>query len=180
VLDSDIELGGTDQTFNLLMGRHLQEHYGKDPQVVLTMPILEGLDGVQKMSKSLGNYVGLAESSDTAYGKLMSVSDKLMWRYYQILIFKSEVELEDLKKKVKSGKLHPMDLKKDMARQVVERFWSSDEAVEAQEKFEALFQKRDYTKAKEVEISESLDNPIWIVALLKELGAIQGSSGGLG
>ena len=176
VLDSDVELGGTDQTFNLLMGRYLQEHYAKEPQVVLTMPILEGLDGVQKMSKSLNNYIGLAEPADTVYGKLMSVSDKLMWRYYALLLSKPKAELEDLKKKVKDEKVHPMDLKKDMARLVVSKFWSPEDATVAQEKFEALFQKRDYTKAKEVKISGSLDNPVWIVSLLKELGAIQGSS----
>jgi len=158
------------------MGRYLQEHYDKEPQVILTMPILEGLDGVQKMSKSLGNYVGLAESADTAYGKLMSISDELMWRYYSLLLLKSELVLEGLEKKVKEGKAHPMDLKKDMAHSIVSKFWSEAEATEAQDKFEALFQKRDYTKAKEVRIPRSIDNPIWIVSLLKELGAIQGSS----
>lgn len=176
VLEADVELGGTDQTFNLLMGRHLQEHFGQEPQVVLTLPILEGLDGVKKMSKSLGNYVGLAEPADQAYGKLMSISDEMMWRYYALLLYKPEEELKVLKKKVKSGDLHPMNLKKDLSRQVIARFWSEDEADKAQQKFEALFQKRDYTKANEVALDASTDNPVWIVSLLRNLGAVKGSS----
>lgn len=175
-LEADVELGGTDQTFNLLMGRHLQEHFGQKPQVVLTLPILEGLDGVKKMSKSFGNYVGLAEPADQAYGKLMSISDEMMWRYYSLLLYKPEEELKVLKKKVKSGEAHPMNLKKDLSRQVIARFWSEEEAGKAQQQFEALFQKRDYTKANEVGLDSSLDNPIWIVSLLKNLGAVKGSS----
>ena len=176
ILDADVELGGTDQTFNLLMGRYLQEHYKKEPQVVLTMPILEGLDGVKKMSKSLGNYVGLSEPADQAYGKLMSVSDELMWRYLKILLDKSEQELKVLKKNVKGGKVHPMELKKDMAQQIIAKFWSEDDADNARSQFEDLFQKRDYTKAKEVALPDSLDNPIWIVSLLRNLGAVKASS----
>jgi tyrosyl-tRNA synthetase len=176
VLKADLEIGGTDQTFNLLMGRYLQEHYGEEPQIVLTVPILEGLDGVKKMSKSYGNYIGLTEPADEAYGKLMSVSDELMWRYYELLLEKPEEELKILRKKVKSEELHPMDLKKEIAHQVVSKFWSGDEADDAQQNFEALFQQRDYSKAKEVSVSASLENPAWIVSLLKDLGAISGSS----
>ena len=176
VLDSDVELGGTDQTFNLLMGRYLQEHYGKEPQVVLTVPILEGLDGVKKMSKSYGNYVGLAEPADEAYGKLMSVSDKLMWRYFELVLEKPKEELEILKKEVKLEKRHPMDLKKEMARLVITKFWSEEEGVMSQKKFEALFQKRDYSQAKEVALPADFDNPAWVVALLRNLGAVKASS----
>lgn len=178
VLDADVELGGTDQTFNLLMGRHLQEHYGKEPQAILTTPILEGLDGVKKMSKSLGNYIGLSEPADQAYGKLMSVSDELMWRYFELLLNKPKQELKVLQKDVKANKVHPMKLKKQMAHDVVAMFWSKDEAGEAQKSFEALFQKRDYSQAKEIALGGDCANPIWIVELLKSLGAIKGSSEG--
>ncbi|MBT5345809.1 tyrosine--tRNA ligase, partial [bacterium] len=127
-LDADVELGGTDQTFNLMMGRFLQEQYGKDAQVVMTMPILEGLDGVQKMSKSLGNYIGISEPADQAYGKLMSISDVLMWRYLHLLVQLSESEIAALQQDVTSDKKHPMALKKEMAHAVVTRFWSSEGA----------------------------------------------------
>jgi len=177
-LKSDVELGGTDQTFNLLMGRDLQEHFGLEGQVILTTPILEGLDGVQKMSKSLENYVGLAEPAEEAYGKLMSVSDELMWRYYEILLDKPQPEIEVWKKEAKTGKIHPMKLKKEMAHKIVAKFWSLEEADRSQTQFEALFQKRDYSQAKETSLSESLPNPVWIVAILKDLGAIKGSSDG--
>lgn len=176
VLESDVELGGTDQTFNLLMGRHLQEDYGQEAQVIMTLPILEGLDGVKKMSKSLGNYIGLIEPADEAYGKLMSVSDELMWRYYELLLGKPEEELKILRKDVKVGKAHPMALKKEMACGVVTKFWSAAEAADAQKKFEALFQQRDYSQAKEVALPASCANPIWIVELLRNLGAIKASS----
>ena len=175
-LEADVELGGTDQTFNLLMGRHLQEQYGKEAQVIVTMPILEGLDGVQKMSKSLNNYVGLSESAEQAFGKLMSISDDLMWRYYQLLLDKDEQDIAALKKDVESGTLHPMDCKKDMAQAIIAKFWSEKEAVQGREQFSAVFQKQDYSKAQEVSLSEGFENPVWIVALLKEIGAIKTSS----
>ncbi len=175
-LQSDVELGGTDQTFNLLMGRHLQGHYGQEPQVILTMPILEGLDGVQKMSKSLGNYVGLWEEAPVAYGKLMSVSDTLMWRYYLLLCGKTEAEVAALQKGVAEQSLHPMKLKKEMAFIIIKRFWSEKDAEAAQQQFEALFQKHDYSAAKEVELPAGTEKSLWIVDLLKVLGAITSSS----
>lgn len=175
-LDADVELGGTDQTFNLLMGRALQEQFGKEPQVVLTMPILEGLDGKEKMSKSLGNAIGLTESADQAYGKLMSASDSLMWRFYELLLLKSRSEIEDMQAAVKSSKSHPMDLKKEMAFAVVERFWSKDEAQKAADNFVNLFQKKDYSAAKEFRLPDGISNPIWIVDLLKLVGATTSSS----
>ena len=175
-LEADIEFGGTDQTFNLLMGRYLQEQYGQEPQVIITMPLLEGLDGVQKMSKSLGNYVGLAEDCKTAYGKLMSISDTMMWRYYELLLRKTKEEIIEMQAQVAAGTLHPMDAKKKMAHDIVEIFWSFEEAAEGQLYFEALFQNKDYTAALEVELAAHLKNPCWVVDLLKELGAVEGSS----
>lgn len=148
-LEADVELGGTDQTFNLLMGRLLQEHYDQEPQVIMTVPILEGLDGVQKMSKSLGNAIGLTDPADQAYGKLMSVSDAMMWRYYSLLLKKTDDEIQQLQKDVQSGVAHPMALKKQMAFGVVERFWGKSEAQKGQEAFEHLFQKKDFSHAQE-------------------------------
>jgi tyrosyl-tRNA synthetase len=175
-LKADVEIGGTDQTFNLLMGRHLQECYGQEPQAILTVPLLEGLDGVHKMSKSLGNYVGLWESADVAYGKLMSISDTLMWRYYLLLCGKTDQDIDDMKGGVSEQRLHPMKLKKEMAFTIIKRFWSEPEAVQAQQQFESLFQKQDYSAAKEVSIPSGTPNPIWIVEFLKVLGATATSS----
>ncbi len=177
-LGADVELGGTDQTFNLLMGRFLQEQYGQKPQVIMTMPLLEGLDGVQKMSKSLGNYVGLWEKADVAFGKLMSMSDELMFRYYLLLLDKTEKEIEKMKQDVKAEKLHPMKLKKEMAHGIIKKFWSEQEAGQAQQQFETIFQKKDYSAAKEVTLPENTKNPIWVIDLLKTLGAISSSSEG--
>ena len=175
-LKSDIELGGTDQTFNLLMGRHLQEAFGQEPQVIITTPLLEGLDGVQKMSKSLGNAIGLAEQAEQAFGKLMSISDTLMWRYYLILLNVSQTDIQKMKESVTSGTLHPMQLKKEMAYKIIEKFWSTQEAENARKNFEDLFQKKDYSQAQEVSVSGNLSNPIWIVELLKYLQAVTTTS----
>lgn len=175
-LNADVELGGTDQTFNLLCGRFLQEQFGKEPQVILTVPLLEGLDGVEKMSKSLGNAIGLMDDPSDAYGKLMSISDVLMWRYYHLLLHKTEDDIVQMKKDVESEKIHPMDLKKDMAQGVIEAFWSADEAKVAREKFEAVFQKRDFSQGKAVALPAGFSNPVWIVALLRELKAVGSSS----
>ena len=175
-LEADVELGGTDQTFNLLMGRHLQEQFGQEAQVILTMPILEGLDGVQKMSKSLGNYVGLWEPAHEAFGKLMSISDQLMWRYYHLLLSKTTEEIGEMKKGVAGQTLHPMNLKKEMAQSIVARYWSADEAAKAREQFELLFQKNDFSQAQEVILPAETINPLWIVDLMKLVGATSGSS----
>jgi len=137
-LRADVELGGTDQKFNLLVGRQLQESYGQKPQVVLTMPILEGLDGVQKMSKSLGNYIGIAEAPDEMFGKLMSVSDMLMWRYFELLSFRSLAEIDALRRRVEDG-LNPRDVKFELGREIVARFHSPADAERAQENFIARF-----------------------------------------
>ena len=175
-LKADIEIGGTDQTFNLLMGRYLQEQFGQDAQVVITMPLLEGLDGVHKMSKSLGNAIGLSEPADQAYGKLMSISDKLMWRYFKLLLNVDDLELSQLESRVAGGSTHPMELKKKMAHDIIAKFWSKPEADKAQETFEALFQKHDYSKAQEITLPTETPNPIWIVDLVKTIAKITSSS----
>ncbi len=139
-LSADVELGGTDQKFNLLVGRQLQEAYGQKPQVVMTMPILEGLDGVQKMSKSLNNYIGIAESPDDMFGKLMSISDDLMWRYFDLLSFRSLGEIEQFRREVEQGR-NPRDIKFELGRELVARFHSQGDADRAQQNFIAQFQK---------------------------------------
>ncbi len=175
-LKADVELGGTDQTFNLLMGRTLQEQYGQDAQVIITMPLLEGLDGVQKMSKSLGNAIGITEPADQAFGKLMSISDALMWRYYHLLLEKTEAEIAELKDAVANGTQHPMALKKAMAHGVIAQFWSTADADAAQKQFEAVFQQKDYSQATPVTLPTDTPSPVWIVHLLKLLGALKTSS----
>lgn len=137
---ADVELGGTDQKFNLLVGRELQKHYGQAPQCILTMPLLEGLDGANKMSKSLGNYVGIAEPPKEIFGKLMSISDDLMWRYFDLLSFRSAVEIDGLKREISQG-ANPRDTKVLLAQEIVERFHSRREAELALEDFQARFQR---------------------------------------
>ena len=141
-LEADVELGGTDQKFNLLVGRALQEEYGQEPQVIMTMPILEGLDGVQKMSKSLGNYVGINEAPAEMFGKIMSISDALMWRYYLLLTDMTPAEIEEQKKSVESGRRHPLEMKKGLARRLVADFHGEQKAEQALKDFEAQFQQK--------------------------------------
>src|ERR1017187_4041863 len=131
-LEADVELGGTDQKFNLLVGRSIKPEYGHEPQVIMTMPILEGLDGVQKMSKSLGNYVGISEPPAEMFGKLMSISDDMMWRYYVLLTDLAPAEIAALKSAVAAGKEHPLEIKKALARRIIADFHSGDEATQAQ------------------------------------------------
>lgn len=140
VMNADIELGGTDQKFNLLMGRQLQQHYGKKPQVTLTMPILEGLDGVQKMSKSLNNYIGIKDAPNDMFGKVMSVSDELMWRYYELLSFESLETIAHYKQEVQQGE-NPRNIKVKLAMELVARFHSADSAQAALQDFETRFSK---------------------------------------
>jgi len=140
-LEADVELGGTDQKFNLLVGRELQRGYGQESQVVLTTPILEGLDGVQKMSKSLGNAIGIHEPPLEMYGKLMSISDDMMWRYYELLTDASMADIEKMKRDAASGTAHPMALKKELARRIVADFHSPDAATKAAEDWAKQFQK---------------------------------------
>ncbi len=138
-LNADVELGGTDQKFNLLVGRELQREWRQSPQTVITMPLLEGLDGVNKMSKSLGNYIGINEPSDEIFGKIMSISDELMLRYYELLSDMTLVELEKLKAGIKEGSLHPMEAKKRLGREMVMRYHGSDMASQAEENFVKRF-----------------------------------------
>jgi tyrosyl-tRNA synthetase len=167
MIGADVELGGTDQLFNILVGRDLQKDTGQQPQAAVIMPILEGLDGVQKMSKSLGNFVGVTEPPQEMFGKLMSVSDELMWRYYLLLLGKTPGEIEQLK----SG--HPMAAKKALASSIVERFHSAEAAKTARESFEKQFSKKDYA-----EIAETLSLPseIWIVELIEKTGKFKSRS----
>ncbi|MGB5293122.1 MAG: tyrosine--tRNA ligase [Lysobacterales bacterium] len=138
MLKADVEMGGTDQKFNLLVGRHLQQHYGQEAQVIITLPLLEGLDGVQKMSKSLNNYVGITEAPDDMFGKLMSISDEMMWRYFDLLSFKSNEELAALKQRVEDG-ANPRDIKFLLCEEIVERFHDRKAAEMARETFISRF-----------------------------------------
>ena len=142
-MNADIELGGTDQKFNLLVGRDLLRQYGKEAQVAITMPIIEGLDGVQKMSKSLGNYVGISESPKDMFGKLMSISDELMFRYYTLLSDMSLKDIEKMKQDIETGDFHTMTAKKNLAKEIVSRYHGTKAGVEAEEEFVRVFSNKN-------------------------------------
>ncbi|MEI7942852.1 MAG: tyrosine--tRNA ligase [Candidatus Riflemargulisbacteria bacterium] len=142
-LEADIEMGGTDQKFNLLVGRHLQKEYGQKPQIVLTMPILEGLDGVQKMSKSLGNHVGLTDSPNEMFGKLMSIPDELIIKYFELLTDVSDSIIEKMKKQMKDGSVNPRDLKVNLGKTIIEMYHSKEDALKAEEYFITAFRDKD-------------------------------------
>ncbi len=174
-MKADVELGGTDQKFNLLVGRELQKHYGQEPQVVLTMPILEGLDGVQKMSKSLNNYIGIDEAPDEMFGKIMSISDELMWRYFELLSFLPVEDIEKFKQDIEEG-INPRDIKFILGEELVARFHSAEEAIRARENFIARFQKGampDDIAEKEI---TAADGKLAIANLLKEAELVQSTS----
>jgi len=141
-LQADVELGGTDQKFNLIVGRELQKEYGQEPQCIVLMPLLEGLDGVKKMSKSLGNYIGITEPPKEMYGKIMSISDELMLRYYELLSHISLEELSSLKEGIKQGAVHPKRAKENLALEIVERYWSREEALRVKDEFEHIFRQK--------------------------------------
>jgi tyrosyl-tRNA synthetase len=166
-LQADIELGGTDQRFNLLMGRELQREYGQEAQVVLTMPLLEGLDGVQKMGKSLGNYIGITEAPEEIFGKLMSISDDLMWRYYELLSDRSLEEIQQLKADIARGSLHPMEAKKRLGAELVARFHGENAPVAARNYFETRFQKK--VTPTDIRQQFSAPEPIWICRLMVDV-----------
>ena len=173
-LNADVEMGGTDQRFNLLVGRELQRAFDQEPQVCITLPILEGLDGTNKMSKSLDNYVGINEDPDEMFGKIMSISDDLMWRWFELLSFRPINEINELKKEVKSG-MNPRDVKILLAEEIIERFHSKEDAGNAKNTFLDRFQKG--AKPKDIEtFSISLDDDIAIGNLLKESGLVQSTS----
>jgi tyrosyl-tRNA synthetase len=176
-LKADVELGGTDQKFNLLVGRHLQEAYAQEPQVVLTMPLLEGLDGVQKMSKSLGNYVGISEAPDAIFGKLMSISDELMWRYFELLSFRSVTEIATLRRHVEEGR-NPRDVKFELAREITARFHDAKAAERAQAEFVARFQKGQLpADLRKVTVAIG-GGAVKIANLLKEANLVASTSAG--
>ncbi len=173
-LESDVELGGTDQRFNLLMGRELQKEEGQRPQTVLMMPLLEGLDGVQKMSKSLGNYIGITDSPSDMFGKIMSVSDELMWRYFDLLSFRPLAEIEGLKQGVKDGQ-NPRDVKIELAKEIIARFHDEAAAEQALQDFIQRFQKNAIPDDMP-EVTLPLGDGWMIANLLKEAALVNTTS----
>ncbi|GAA8881724.1 tyrosine--tRNA ligase [Helicobacter pylori] len=167
-MDADIELGGNDQKFNLLVGRFLQRAYGLNKeQSIITMPLLEGLDGVQKMSKSLGNYVGITEDPNAMFGKIMSVSDDLMWRYYTLLSAKTLEEIEDLKHGILNQTLHPKAVKEDLASEIVARYYDDEQAIKAKEQFSKVF---SANLLPEILLESDFDEGVGILDVLKQIG----------
>ncbi len=178
-LKADVELGGTDQKFNLLVGRALQEAYGQEPQCVLMMPLLEGLDGVNKMSKSLGNYVGIDEPADTQFGKIMSISDELMWRYIELLSFRPLTEIEGLRTAIAGGR-NPRDVKFELAKEIVARFHGAAAAEQAQADFIARFAQKTLPTDLPLQVlvaSDPAGEPV--VAALKAAGLVSSNSEGV-
>lgn len=174
-LKADVELGGTDQKFNLLMGREMQKHHGQAPQCILTMPLLEGMDGVNKMSKSLGNYIGINEPPQEIFGKLMSVSDDLMWRYIQLLSFESLQTVEGWKQQVAEG-ANPRNIKVGFAQEIVARFHGANAATQALAEFEARFQRGAMPEdMPEISVA-STEGGITVPALLKQAGLVSSTS----
>ncbi|MGR8934066.1 MAG: tyrosine--tRNA ligase [Gammaproteobacteria bacterium] len=174
-MSADVELGGTDQKFNLLVGRHLQEIYGQEPQIVMTMPILEGVDGVQKMSKSLNNYVGIADAPDDMFGKLMSISDELMWRYLELLSFRPLAEIEQWKTQCREG-ANPRDYKVKLAQEIITRFHDAAAAQKALENFDARFRRGEMPEdIEEVRLMVGVEG-VAIANLLKESGLTESTS----
>ena len=174
-LRADVELGGTDQKFNLLVGRQLQEAYGQEPQIVLTTPLLEGLDGVQKMSKSLGNTIGIHDAPNLMFGKLMSISDALMWRYFELLSFRPLAEIAALRKAMNEGR-NPRDIKFELAREIVARFHSAAEAERAQSDFTTRFQQGAVPEDLAEQVVAIAGASARLTAILKDLGFVASSS----
>ena len=175
-LEADVELGGTDQLFNLLMGRDLQRSWDQEPQVVITMPLLEGLDGVNKMSKSLGNYIGITESADNIYGKVMSISDTLMFRYYELLSDLSAAEIEVLANEMQDGKVHPKEVKKKLAYELTARFYQDEGAAKAEKSFEQVFKHHGLPEDIPELILEKAGGEVWLPKLLVEAGLTDSTS----
>jgi tyrosyl-tRNA synthetase len=174
-LKSDVELGGTDQKFNLLVGRQLQESYGQEPQIVMTMPLLEGLDGVNKMSKSLGNYIGINEAADTQFGKLMSISDDLMWRYFELLSFRPLAEVAALRKAVAEGR-NPRDVKFELGVEIVDRFHGAGAGGRARDAFVARFQQGNVPEQIEKVVLTTDGAPQRLANVLKSAGLVASTS----
>ncbi len=170
VLNIDVELGGTDQRFNLLMGRELQQEYGQEPQSLVIMPLLEGLDGVKKMSKSLGNYIGISEPPKDMYGKLMSISDELMIKYYELLSHISIKEFNNLKEGLKSGNVHPKKAKENLAMEIVERYWGKEAAIHAKEEFDHIFKEKGVPDEIPVFELQWDEEEMWLPKIMKLSG----------
>ncbi|WP_045212559.1 tyrosine--tRNA ligase [Desulfonatronovibrio magnus] len=168
-LIADVELGGTDQKFNLLMGRVLQREYNQEPQVILTMPILEGTDGVQKMSKSLNNYIGIEEPAPEMFGKLMSISDDLMWRYYELLSDLDMSEIESMKQGVLSGEIHPKKCKEELAQEITSRFHGREAGLQERENFNKVFAKQQLPEDMP-ELSCKVNDALTVVDVLSRSG----------
>ncbi|MDL1955462.1 MAG: tyrosine--tRNA ligase [Candidatus Desulfofervidus auxilii] len=175
-LKADVELGGTDQKFNLLVGRELQKDFGQIPQVIMMVPLLEGIDGIQKMSKSLGNYIGITEPPNTMFGKIMSISDELMWRYYELLSNRPLDEILKMQEKVKKGELHPKEAKKQLAIEIVARFHGQKAAEEAANEFERVFKYKKLPKDIEEVTVYWPEEKIWLPKLLQLAGFTESTS----
>jgi tyrosyl-tRNA synthetase len=176
VLKADVELGGTDQKFNLIVGRELQREYRQEPQSLILMPLLEGLDGIKKMSKSLGNYIGIAEPPKEIFGKIMSISDELMFRYYELLSRISIEELNVLKEGIQTGKIHPKKAKENLALEIVERYWSNDEAFKAKEEFERVFKEKGLPDEISLVELKWEEDEMWVPKMMK-LSGLTSSTG---
>jgi tyrosyl-tRNA synthetase len=177
-LEADVEIGGTDQRFNLLMGRELQRTYGQEPQVVLTMPLLEGLDGVNKMSKSLGNYIGITDTPEDIYGKVLSVSDTLMFRYYELLSDLATDEITDLKSAMEAGEIHPKKVKQKLARELTARYYDAELALKAEENFERVFQQHGLPEEIPEKVLTLAEDTVWLPRLLVEAELLSGTAEG--
>lgn len=178
-LKADIELGGTDQKFNLLMGRTMQKRMGVKEQVVIMMPLLEGTDGVNKMSKSIGNYIGITEPPKEMFGKIMSISDGLMLRYYELLSHVSTDELDALKEGIKNGMVHPKKAKESLALEIVERYWGKDASVKAKEEFEHVFKEKGLPDEIPVFKLAWEDREMWLPKLMKMCGLVKSTGEGM-
>ena len=176
-MKADVELGGTDQLFNVLMGRDMQRSRNQEPQIVLTLPLLEGLDGVNKMSKSLGNYIGITDPANEIYGKVMSISDSLMYRYYELLSDLSTPEITQLKEDVEGGKLHPKAVKQKLARELTARFHSDEAALQAEQNFDNVFARNDLPDDLREYVLHGSE-PIWLPKLLVEAELVNSTSDG--
>jgi tyrosyl-tRNA synthetase len=174
-LEADVELGGTDQRFNLLVGRQLQQAYAQRPQVVITMPLLEGLDGVNKMSKSLGNYIGITDAPDEMFGRIMSVSDDLMWRYFELLSFRPLAEIERLRREASEGR-NPRDVKFLLAQEIVARFHGPAAAEQAQERFVTVHRDRSLPEDVPLQTLAAPGGTLGIAHLLKSAGLASSTS----
>jgi tyrosyl-tRNA synthetase len=174
-LQADVEIGGTDQLFNLLMGRDLQRVWGQEPQVVITMPLLEGLDGVNKMSKSLGNYIGITEKADDIYGKTMSVSDTLMFRYFDLLSDLAAEQIASLQVEMQAGRVHPKAVKQQLARELTGRFYGVETAQWAEENFEKIFSQHDNPEDMPEVVLSVTSEGVWLPKLLVDAHLVSGT-----